>query len=74
MPATEPLVRLASCGNGQFFALCRWCRRPSQPVDARDDLRVLAAAKAGRWRVRFEGGARVVVCPLCAPHRYPEGA
>ena len=71
MPAIAPLIRLLSSGNGSWFALCRWCRRPSPSVDARDDLRVLAAAQSARWLVRYadptctSDGPNVVVCPMC---------
>ena len=73
---TAPLIRLLSNGNGRWFAQCRWCRRPSPPVDAADDLRVLAAAQSARWLVRpsdcTSDGPNVVVCPMCR-HQRGEG-
>ncbi len=79
MPATDTLIRLLSSGNDSWFAQCRWCVCPSPSVDSRDDLRVLAAAKAAGWTVRdgdggeYEGSGYIVVCRPCNRVRYAEG-
>jgi hypothetical protein len=57
-------IQLLSNGLGSWFALCRWCRRPSPSHDSRDDLRVIAKAQAARWTVT-RGEQYEVVCPLC---------